>query len=125
VKKSPLIFSVLILVFLGVSVRAADVSGVWSLRLTTSDGESAARASVTLKQDGETLTGSCVISYTDQEFTVVGQVTGTALTWRCVSKAPLEASFKGTVDSTGRQMTGEWTTPAPARGTFKGSKSPK
>ena len=125
VKKLPLIVASLILVLHAVSFGAADVSGVWSLRLTTSDGDSAARASVTLKQDGEKLTGSCVISNTDQEFTVVGQVTDTTLTWRCASKGPFEASFKGTVDSTGRQMTGEWTTPAPARGTFKGSRSPK
>ena len=65
------------------SVAAADVSGVWSLRLTTSDGESAPRASVTLKQDGERLTGNCVVGDTDQEFSVVGQVTDNAVTWRC------------------------------------------
>ena len=122
-KKSSRIVVSLMLLLHGVSGGAADVSGVWSLRLTTSDGESAARASVTLKQDGEKLTGSCVITNTDQEFTVVGQVTDNTLTWRCASKGPFEASFTGTVDSTGRQMTGEWTTPAPARGTFKGSRS--
>jgi carbon monoxide dehydrogenase subunit G len=124
-KKLPLIVASLMLVLQAVPVGAADVSGVWSLRLTTSDGDSAARASVTLKQDGEKLTGSCVITNTDQEFTVVGQVTDTTLTWRCASTGPLEAFFKGTVDSTGRQMTGEWATAAPAKGTFKGSRSPK
>ncbi len=121
-KKVPVIVF-LVTVLLAVSVTAADVSGAWSLRLTTSDGESAPRASVTLKQDGETLTGRCVLDNTDQEFTVVGQVVDDAVTWRCASKGPVEVSFKGTIDSTGRQMTGEWTTPAPARGTFKGSKS--
>lgn len=79
-KKTSLV-SLTALVLAG-SVAAADVSGVWSLRLTTSDGESAPRASVTLKQDGERLTGSCVIGDTDQEFTVVGQVTDTAVTWQ-------------------------------------------
>jgi hypothetical protein len=107
---------------LAVAISAADVSGVWSLRLLTNDGESAARATVTLKQDGEKLTGTCVIDYTEQEFTVIGQATDNTLTWRCVSRGPFETSFKGTIDSTGRQMTGEWTTPAPARGTFKGSR---
>ena len=107
------------------SVAAADVSGVWSLRLTTSDGESAPRASVTLKQDGERLTGSCVIGDTEQEFTVIGQAIDNAVTWRCASKGPVEVSFSGTVNSTGREMTGSWTTPAPARGTFKGSRSPR
>ncbi len=107
------------------SVARADVSGVWSLRLTTSDGESAPRASVTLKQDGDRLTGSCVIGDTEQEFTVVGQVTDNAVTWRCASKGPVEVSFSGTINSTGREMTGSWTTPAPARGTFKGSRSPR
>jgi hypothetical protein len=115
----------LIALFLAESAMAADVSGTWSLRLTTSDGESAPRASVTLKQDGKTLTGSCVIGDTDEKFTVAGEVIDNALTWRCASKGPVEASFSGTVNSTGREMTGSWTTPAPARGTFKGSKSPK
>ena len=107
------------------SVARADVSGVWSLRLTTSDGESAPRASVTLKQDGARLTGSCVIADTEQAFTVVGQVTDDAVTWRCASKGPVEVSFSGTINSTGREMTGSWTTPAPTRGTFKGSRSPR
>ena len=105
-------------------VIAADVSGTWSLRLTTSEGESAPRTSATLKQDGKTLTGSCEIAGTDEKFTVVGEVTDKAVTWRCVSNGPVEASFTGTVNSTGREMTGSWTTPAPAKGTFKGSKSP-
>jgi len=124
VKKVPLIISLTSMLWV-VSVRAADVSGVWTLRLLTSDGESASRATVTLKQDAEKLTGTCVIDQTDQELTVVGRATDNTLTWRCAGKGPLEASFKGTIDSTGRQMTGEWTTPAPAQGTFKGSRSPK
>jgi hypothetical protein len=107
------------------SVSAADVSGVWSFRLMTKDGESAPRASVTLKQDGEKLTGTCVIENTDEEFIVVGQVTDNTLTWRCSGKGRFEASFKGTIDAAGRQMTGEWTTPAPAQGTFKGSRRPR
>jgi hypothetical protein len=113
----------LITVLYAVSTSAADVSGVWSLRLTTEGGESAARASVTLEQDGDTLTGSCAIDGTEEKFTVTGRVTETAVTWRCASKGPVEASFTGTINSTGREMTGSWTTPAPARGTFKGSKS--
>lgn len=103
-----------------VSARAADVSGVWSLRLTTGDDQSAPRASVTLKQEGETLTGSCEIPETDEAFTVTGQVAGDTVTWRCVSKT-VAASFKGTVNATGREMTGTWTTGA-SGGTFKGSK---
>ena len=123
-KKSHLVVSLIAMLHI-VSVRAADVSGVWSLRLLTRGGESAPRTTVTLKQDAGKLTGTCTIDGTDQEFTVVGQATDNTLTWRCVSKGSLEASFKGTIDSTGRQMTGEWTTPAPAQGTFKGSRSPK
>jgi hypothetical protein len=107
------------------SAPAADVSGVWSLRLMTSAGESAPRTSVTMKQDGARLTGSCVIEGTDEAFTVAGQVTDNTVTWRCSSKGPVEASFSGTINSTGREMTGTWTTAAPARGTFKGSRSPK
>jgi hypothetical protein len=106
-------------------VQAADVSGVWSLRLMTSAGESAARATVTLRQERETLTGTCVIDQTEQELTVTGQAKDNTLTWRCVGKESFEASFKATIDSTGRQMTGEWATHAAARGTFKGSRPPK
>jgi len=112
----------LLVLALLVSVRAADASGVWSLRLLTSNGESAARATVTLKQDGENLTGKCVIDQIDQELTVAGQAKDNTLTWRCVGKESFEASFKGAIDATGRQMTGEWTTPAAAQGTFKGSR---
>ena len=124
VMKSPLVVSLISMLYF-VPVRAPDVSGVWSLRLLTSDGESATRATVTLKQEAEKLTGTCMIDYIDQELTVVGQATDNTLTWRCAGKAPFEASFKGTIDSTGRQMTGEWATPAPAQGTFKGSRSPR
>ena len=122
-KKSSIVS--LIALFLAESVMAADVSGIWSLRLTTGDGESAPRASVTLKQDGTRLTGTCVIGDTNEKFTVAGEVSDNTLTWRCASKGPVEASFNGTINSTGREMTGSWTTPAPSKGTFKGSKSPK
>jgi hypothetical protein len=112
----------LVTLVLADSLLAADVSGVWSLRLTTAEGESAPRATVTLKQDGKTLTGNCVIGDTDETFTLAGQVTDDVATWRCANKGPVEASFSGTINSTGREMSGSWTTPAPARGTFKGSK---
>jgi hypothetical protein len=117
--------TLLVTLMLAAPVLAADVSGTWSLRLTTSGGESAPRATVTLKQDRDTLTGSCLIADTDETFVVSGTVTDNEVSWRCVSKGPVEASFKGTVNSTGREMTGTWTTPAPAGGTFKGSKSTK
>jgi hypothetical protein len=98
---------------------------VWSLRLTTTGDESAPRASVTLKQDGDTLTGTCAIDNTDGEaFTVSGRVVDDTVTWRCVGKGPVAASFKGTINATGREMTGTWTTGA-ASGTFKGSKPAK
>jgi hypothetical protein len=106
---------------LAVSLGAADVSGVWSLRLTTNDDESAPRASVTLKQDGDKLTGSCAIDNTEEAFTVTGEVSNNTVTWRCTSKGPIAASFKGTINQTGREMTGAWTTGA-SGGTFKGSK---
>ena len=106
-------------------VQRADVSGIWSLRLLTGAGESAARAMVTLKQEGETLTGTCEIDQIDEKLTVAGQAKDNTLTWRCVGKESFEASFKATIDSTGRQMSGEWATHAAARGTFKGSRSPK
>jgi hypothetical protein len=105
--------------------QPTDVSGIWSLRLVTTAGESAARATVTLEQNGETLAGTCVIDQIEQELAVSGQAKDNTLTWRCVGKESFEASFKGTIDSTGRQMTGEWATHAAARGTFKGSRAPK
>ena len=113
-----------IIVFLAVSLRAADVSGVWSLRLTTTDDESAPRARVTLKQEGDKLSGSCVIDNTDEAFIVTGQVVDGTVTWRCTSRGPIAVSFKGTLNETGREMTGSWTTGA-AGGSFKGSKPAK
>ena len=86
------------------------------MRLTTADGESAPRAFVTLKQDGKTLTGSCVIGDTDETFAVAGQVIDDVVTWRCANKGPVEASFSGTINSRGREMTGSWTTPAQRKG---------
>ena len=74
VRNLPLIVALISMLHV-VSVRPADVSGVWSLRLLTSDGESAPRATVTLKQDAEKLTGTGAIDNTDQEFTVVGRAT--------------------------------------------------
>ena len=106
------------------SVRAADVSGVWSLRLTTNDDESAPRARVTLQQEGDKLTGSCAIDNIDDvAFTVTGGVVENMVTWRCTTSGPIAASFKGTINATGREMTGSWTTGA-AGGLFKGSKRP-
>src|SRR5262245_52470754 len=113
------------LLVLSMPVQTPDVSGVWTLRLLASGGESATRATVTLKQEGETLTGTCAIDQIDQETSVTGQAKDNTLTWRCVGKESFEASFKATIDSTGRQMTGEWATHAAARGTFKGSRPPK
>ena len=111
-------------VVVAASLSAADASGTWALRLTTTGDESAPRASVTLKQDGDKLTGSCVIDSTEETFTATGQVMGDSIAWRCVSKGPIEASFKGTINETGREMTGSWTS-GKAEGTFKGSKRAK
>jgi len=118
--KTSFIVSMIAALF-AVALEAADVSGVWSLRLTTKDDESAPRASVTLKQEGDKVTGSCVIDSTDETFTVTGQVAGDRVTWRCASTGPIEASFEGTINETGREMTGSWTT-GKSGGTFKGSK---
>ena len=52
---SPFVVPLMSVLFV-VLVSAADVSGVWSLRLLTCQGESASRATVTLTQDGESIT---------------------------------------------------------------------
>ena len=122
-KRAAFVVSVIVTA-LAIPVRTADVTGVWSLRLLTAAGESAARATVTLKQDGDKLGGTCAIDQSDQELAVAGQVSGNTLTWRCMGMESFEASFTGTIDATGRQMTGEWSTHA-AKGTFKGSTPPK
>jgi hypothetical protein len=105
-----------------VAAAPVDVTGVWSLRLNA-DGESAPKAQVTFKQDGTKLTGSCLVAETDGEsFTLTGQVSERTVTWRCASKGrPVAASFEGTVNATGREISGTWTTGA-AKGTFKGSR---
>jgi hypothetical protein len=114
--------SVVVAIVIAAAGAPADVSGVWSLRLSA-DGESAPKAQVTFKQDGQKLTGSCLIAETDGEsFTLTGQVSENKVTWRCASKGrTVTPSFEATVNATGREMAGTWTTGA-AKGTFKGSK---
>jgi hypothetical protein len=102
------------------SVAAApDVSGVWILTLGT--GADAPIFVVTLKQEDQKLTGTCSTDATDDEFTVSGQVKDDAVTWRCTSRG-LVADFSGTVDSSATEMTGSWSTPAPAKGIFTAQK---
>jgi hypothetical protein len=111
----------LTIALLGISA-ANDVSGYWYLKLKTSAGENAPRIEVALKQDGDTLTGNCFIDQADDRFTLAGQVKDNAINWRCAGTGPVEVSFSGTISQTGNEMTGSWTTPASAKGTFTGAK---
>jgi hypothetical protein len=99
-----------------------DVSGYWYLTLKTSDDKDAPRIEVALQQDGEKLTGNCFIDQADDKFILTGQVKENAINWRCAGTGPVEASFSGTISQTGNEITGSWTTPAPAKGTFTGAK---
>jgi len=106
-----------VIALLSAGVRAADVSGVWIVSLSTSGGQDAPTFAVTLAQDGERLSGSCLTADLDEEFAVAGQVNGDAVVWRCVHAQQGEVAFIGRLAGTG-QLRGSWTTSASAKGEF-------
>ena len=106
-----------VIALLSAGVREADVSGVWIVSLSTSGGQEAPTFAVTLAQDGERLSGTCLTEDLDEEFVVTGQVNGDGVVWRCVHPRQGEVAFTGRLVSTG-QLRGSWTTLASAKGEF-------
>jgi hypothetical protein len=104
-----------------ISVAAADLSGVWRLTLKATNGEEAPTFMVTLKQDDQTLSGTCSTDARDEQFTLTGQVTDDVATWRCASQA-LTVYFSGNIRGRGLEMTGSWSTSAAGKGTFAAQK---
>ena len=99
------------------STAAADLSGAWRVALKATNGDEAPTFTVTLKQDGQKLSGTCATDARDEQFTVTGQVTDSAATWRC-ARQPLTVDFSGKISASGSGITGSWSTSASGKGTF-------
>ena len=108
---------------LSLAALAADLSGMWTMRLVTTGGAEAPMISMTLKQDGDKLSGSCSLQDLDEMLAVSGDVKNDAIQWHC-SSTELTVTFSGKVGGTGREITGSWSTSAAAQGTFIGTKIP-
>jgi hypothetical protein len=100
--------------------KPADVAGTWALTVETAGGTGT--PSVTLKQDGETLTGT----YSSQVFgeqKVTGTIKGNAITFGFTGSFDgnsVAVTYTGTVDGT--TMKGKVTLGDIGEGTFTGKK---
>ncbi|MQA29436.1 MAG: hypothetical protein GEU82_06290 [Luteitalea sp.] len=63
------------------SLRAADLTGVWTLEFELSASQQAYRGECTFKQEGERLTGSCLSGF-ESLVSVKGGVKGRSATFR-------------------------------------------
>ncbi len=110
-----------VVTILSAQALAADVSGSWTVRLVTKGGAEAPTVSLSVKQEGGRLVGSCSIPDLDDPLTISGEVKDDTITWQCSSRE-LTASFTGAITRTGREITGSWTTNASGAGTFTATK---
>ena len=100
--------------------KAADVSGTWALTVET--GQGSGTPSVTLKQDGEKLTGT----YSSQVFGeqhVTGSIKGQAITFTFTGSfegTTFVVTYSGTVEND--TMKGKVTLGDAGEGTFTGKK---
>jgi hypothetical protein len=100
--------------------QPADVAGTWALTVETAGGTGT--PSVTLRQDGETLTGT----YSSQVFgeqKVTGTIKGNAITFEFTASLEgntMKVTYTGTVDAA--TMKGKVTVGDLGEGTFTGKK---
>lgn len=100
--------------------KPADVAGTWALTVET--GQGTGTPSVTLKQDGEKLTGT----YSSQLFgeqQVTGSIKGNAITFTftgTVEGTTFTVTYTGTVSN--NTMKGKVTLGDAAEGTFSGTR---
>jgi len=119
---SEMSITLLTVAVLSTPVFAADLSGMWAIRLVTSGGAEAPTISITLKQDGEKVTGSCSLQDLDEILTLSGQSKDDAIEWQC-SSTEITMTFDGKVGARD-EITGSWSTSAAAQGTFTATKTP-
>jgi hypothetical protein len=99
-----------------------DVSGAWDLEVQT-DAGGTTNPSVTLKQDGQKLTGH-YSSATLGEAEVTGSIKGSAITFSLTGNAQgqsVSVTYTGTVDSN-TSMKGKISLAGLGEGTFTGKK---
>jgi hypothetical protein len=112
--------AVIAMAVLPLALSAVDLSGMWTMRLLTREGAEAPTIGITLKQNGEKLTGSCSLDDLDEILTLSGEAKDEAISVRC-SSTEITMSFSGQV-SGGDEMKGTWSTSAAAQGTFTATK---
>jgi len=93
---------------LGLSIlhaQRADVSGAWSFKAASPQGER--QAKLTLTQDGEKITGA--LSATEGEFKIEGTIRGDKIEFRVHytgGDQPIQVPFQGTTE--GERMSGTY-----------------
>jgi hypothetical protein len=96
---------------------AANVSGVWNLDMQWAGRDAHSTGVCTLKQEGETLTGSCA----DAHSTVTGEVKGQILAWRIDVEQEGQKgqmTFEGKLNDAGTTITGKCAIAGGREGTF-------
>jgi hypothetical protein len=106
---------------LSLAVLAADLSGMWTMRLVTTGGAEAPTLLVTLKQDGEKLTGSCTVEDLDEILTLSGEAKDNEIRLQCAG-TEVSVTLSGKVSEQG-EMTGSWSTSTAAQGTFTATRT--
>jgi hypothetical protein len=109
-----LLTSFLLLAF---SAFAADVTGTWNFEVNTDAGNGSPK--FVLKQDGDKITGT--YSGALGEAKVTGTVKGNEVTLEFNAGAAVV--YIGTLDETGKKMSGSVDLGGQATGTFKGEKT--
>ena len=88
----------ILLVALALGVRAADLSGTWNIKVTSSQGEHAAK--LTLRQQGEKLSGA--VESDRGEHQIAGSVKGDQIEFAVQytgGDAPASIPFRGTIEA--------------------------
>lgn len=104
------------MLFLAVSLFAADISGTWAADVQTDAGSG--NPVFKLRQDGEKLTGT--YSGALGEAKVVGTIKGAEVTFEF--DAQVHVVYEGKVSADGRSITGAVDLGGQAKGTFKAVK---
>jgi hypothetical protein len=88
-----------------VTLRAADLSGVWTLDLDPDYSGNPNSSACGILQEGSKLTLNCGAGSPP----IVGEVVDHAVTWRHIGpKNEFTATFRGTVDKEEKTITGTW-----------------
>jgi hypothetical protein len=91
-------------------VKAADVTGAWSVELDPDFGGNPDTIGCTFKQEGQTVTGECGHGAPEPPTPIVGGVKDRTLTFEVKTgrRNELTATFTARLDDKASTMKGEW-----------------